>query len=107
VIEARVKRKCERLLQLEEVRLARARLASSDAEWMSHGGATGLVLRRDRSVGQGPMATVVTDFTIDTSLIATESALDKAIADELGQHIVKTEVATSGSEPVHIIFEGA
>ena len=33
VIEARVQRKCERLRQLEEVRLARARLATSDAEW--------------------------------------------------------------------------
>jgi hypothetical protein len=106
IIEERVKRKNERLRQLEQIRVARAAAAGEDAEWLAQGGSTGLVIRRDRSVGQGPLAVVVTDYSIDTDLIRTETALDEAIAKELGQHIEKREVMATGSEPVHIIFEG-
>ena len=92
IIEERVRRKNERLHQLEAIRAARAIAAGTDAEWLSQGGFTGLVIRKDRSVGNGAMAMVVTDYTIDTELIRTEAALDEAIAKELGQHIEKREV---------------
>lgn len=92
IIEERVKRKNERLRQLEEIRIARSIAAGTDPEWLVQGGSTGLIIRKERSVGNGPMAQIVTDFTIDTSLISAESALDEAIAKELGQHILKQEI---------------
>jgi len=92
ITEERVKRKNARLHQLEQIRIARGKAALTDQEWLDNGGATGLVTRRERSVGQGPTASITVDFAVDGDLIRTEAMLDEAIAKELGQHIVRQEI---------------
>jgi hypothetical protein len=105
-IEERVRRKSERLRQIEEVRRARAEVARLDPEWLSQGGSTGLVLRQEKILGRGESARFVVEYPLDTDLIKTEIALDDAIARELGQHVQRQEVTGGADEDrtIRVVF---
>jgi hypothetical protein len=94
LVENRVARKNADWERLETIRRARAKAAESDAELLEEGGATGLVLRRLKSIGTGAAAQIVNEYAIDTALLAERDRLEEAVARELGQRVEKHEVET-------------
>jgi hypothetical protein len=94
VIENRVARKQADWERLEIIRQTRATAAQGDLEMLLEGGATGLVIRKIKSVGSGAATQIITEYAIDTALLTERDRLEEAVARELGQRIEKHEIET-------------
>ena len=94
LVENRVARKQADWERLEQIRQARADKAEVDADLRAEGGGTGLVIAKTKILGTGPMATIVTEYAIDTAYLAERDRLEEAVAKELGQRVEKHEVET-------------
>lgn len=62
------------------------------------GGKTGLLTRSLKSIGNGPGARTIEEFTLDTGLLKELRELEKQAAQELGQWIDKTAVQTEPTD---------
>jgi hypothetical protein len=60
------------------------------------GGDTGLLVRKYKMLGSGPLAEKVEEYEVDTSLLAELRAHEKQAAEELGQWIQKADVTSDG-----------
>lgn len=60
------------------------------------GGETGLLVRKRKMLGSGPMAYEVEEYEVDTGLLAELREHEKQASQELGQWIQKADIASKG-----------
>lgn len=70
------------------------------------GGTTGLLVRQQKMLGVGKNARLVEEFSVDTGLLAALAALEKQVAQELGQWTEKRELTGKDGGPVHVDLTG-
>lgn len=91
IVERRVARVHDTWRRLQRVIEARA----TDLAHVP-GGNTGLLVRKTKMLGAGPMAREIEEYELDTGLLAELRAHEKQAAEELGQWLTRTDVQSKG-----------